>query len=203
MVEPVKPKPIERPNEAGAYAILNEARRAKLAMPGQSTEGTTYVVRLSNRLAVMHRTKGERATAVLHRRAIRRSRHPHGDTETACSTAEPHDHTSARHRLTGLKDRVVAIRALMENRRSVWRYHCRARSQRRGLDEMMDEFAHAAGLEVERHVDWDRYGNAAGPIRNPEMVDAGAVVCLAFPLESRKAPEDACSWRGKRIGLES
>lgn len=37
--------------------------------------------------------------------------------------------------------------------------------------------------EPEVHLaDWDRHGRSAGPIRNQEMVDAGATVCLAFPL---------------------
>lgn len=38
------------------------------------------------------------------------------------------------------------------------------------------------GLSIEVHrADWNTYGRAAGPIRNKEMVNLGAGLCLAFP----------------------
>ena len=72
-----------------------------------------------------------------------------------------------------------------------------------GADAMAKEYVGISSLrnilDHEPHdADWDRYGRAAGPIRNQEMVDAGADICLAFPLgESRgtrgcmKMAEDA------------
>lgn len=49
-----------------------------------------------------------------------------------------------------------------------------------GID---DSFATACvhlSVYAETHqADWDKHGNAAGPIRNQEMVDAGAAFCVA------------------------
>lgn len=50
-----------------------------------------------------------------------------------------------------------------------------------GADAIADEFVVTHWLNVERHpADWDTHGKQAGPIRNAEMVRAGADVCLAF-----------------------
>lgn len=50
-----------------------------------------------------------------------------------------------------------------------------------GGDAMADEWAAHYGVPAERHpADWDRFGRAAGPRRNAEMVAMGADTCLAF-----------------------
>jgi hypothetical protein len=64
-----------------------------------------------------------------------------------------------------------------------------------GCPSGADSFAHlwvgswwlSAGVREEVFpADWDKHGKAAGPIRNRQMVQAGADLCLAFPFgESR------------------
>lgn len=50
-----------------------------------------------------------------------------------------------------------------------------------GADAWTDQFAVTHFIEVERHqADWREYGKRAGFLRNGQMVDAGADVCLAF-----------------------
>jgi hypothetical protein len=53
-----------------------------------------------------------------------------------------------------------------------------------GADRIVDAWAlrrEDAGVTVKRHpADWRRLGKAAGPIRNQEMIDAGADLCIGF-----------------------
>ena len=56
-----------------------------------------------------------------------------------------------------------------------------------GADAIAEKLCQNYGIRTEVHLaDWDKHGRAAGPIRNQQMVDLGADICLAFPLgESR------------------
>jgi hypothetical protein len=72
-----------------------------------------------------------------------------------------------------------------------------------GLDRMADQLARSMGMTPEPHpADWDRHGRAAGPIRNQEMVDLGADICLAFfhPAAENRGTSD-CAARAKRAGI--
>lgn len=56
-----------------------------------------------------------------------------------------------------------------------------------GADTLAWKAAAAMGLSVEVHpADWKRHGKKAGPLRNAAMVNAGADVCVAFPLGTSK-----------------
>jgi hypothetical protein len=61
-----------------------------------------------------------------------------------------------------------------------------------------------AGAELRRGAaaDWDRFGKRAGPIRNAEMVAAGAMLCLAFHrfLPGSKGTKD-CARRALAAGI--
>lgn len=51
-----------------------------------------------------------------------------------------------------------------------------------GADSLADDWCRTFGVAVDPHpADWKRYGRAAGPIRNREMVNAGADLVIAFP----------------------
>lgn len=44
-------------------------------------------------------------------------------------------------------------------------------------------------LEVTYPADWEKFGTRAGPIRNAQMVKAGADLVLAFPLPDGKGTQ--------------
>jgi hypothetical protein len=57
-------------------------------------------------------------------------------------------------------------------------------------------------LEVEPHpADWIRHGSGAGPLRNTEMVRAGARQCLAFPDEQAMRGTSDCFTKAIRAGI--
>ncbi|AOZ64863.1 DrpA-like ssDNA binding protein [Mycobacterium phage Louie6] len=59
----------------------------------------------------------------------------------------------------------------------------------RGADDIADRWAWGARqsgwpVQIEKHeAEWDEHGKRAGVIRNQKMVDLGADVCHAFPLQ--------------------
>lgn len=60
-----------------------------------------------------------------------------------------------------------------------------------GADALVQAICDAAEIRTERHpADWNEHGKAAGPLRNQEMVDLGANVCLAFPHHGSRGTSD-------------
>jgi hypothetical protein len=64
----------------------------------------------------------------------------------------------------------------------------------RGADRIAHQEAQKLGLLVESHpADWERHGKRAGVIRNEEMADLGAELCIAFWDGSSKGTEHMIS----------
>lgn len=52
-----------------------------------------------------------------------------------------------------------------------------------GADRVVASYAQELGYTTEEHeANWRSFGRRAGPLRNAEMVDLGADLCLAFPM---------------------
>jgi hypothetical protein len=72
-----------------------------------------------------------------------------------------------------------------------------------GADRLAAQAAHRLGITVLRFpADWDRYGKAAGPIRNQQMLDEGRPdLVLAYPLPDSRGTWDMVR-RAVAAGIE-
>ena len=80
----------------------------------------------------------------------------------------------------------------------------------RGADSMAENYVKQTrdyfaghGFTIRSEVykaDWNKYGKGAGPIRNQQMVDTGADVCVAFRFEESRGTAD-CIRRAKAAGI--
>jgi hypothetical protein len=71
----------------------------------------------------------------------------------------------------------------------------------RGADSIAESIARRVGMQVECHpAAWDTRGRAAGVIRNSEMVNAGADVCLAF-IRNQSRGATHCAEAAERAGI--
>ena len=62
----------------------------------------------------------------------------------------------------------------------------------KGLDRIAASIAqNKFGWLVESYpAKWDKYGSGAGPLRNQQMVNQGADICIAFPLPGSRGTMD-------------
>lgn len=68
-----------------------------------------------------------------------------------------------------------------------------------GLDTMVATAAKQLGFQTEVFVaNWQKYDNAAGPIRNKEMLEAGAKLLIAF--QGGRGTTD-CVRQARKLGI--
>jgi len=73
----------------------------------------------------------------------------------------------------------------------------------RGVDEMSSKIWLELGGAVEAHpADWDRYGKQAGFVRNQQMVDMGANLCIAF-IKNNSRGASACARLAEKASIKT
>lgn len=112
--------------------------------------------------------------------------------------------------ITGSRD-WTDVRVIDETMRQVWlerpglplRRVTVVHGGARGADTIAESIARRVGMTVECHpAAWDTRGRAAGIIRNSEMVNAGADVCLAFIRNSSRGATH-CADLAEAKGIET
>ena len=72
-----------------------------------------------------------------------------------------------------------------------------------GADAIAESIAAELGWEIELHpAQWAEHGRAAGFVRNAEMVDLGADLCLAFIVDHSKGATMTAD-RAERVGVRT
>lgn len=70
-----------------------------------------------------------------------------------------------------------------------------------GLDRLARSWARWEGIPDEPYpADWNKYGKAAGPIRNQEMIDSKPDEAWFFPVGAARGTRD-CFERAERAGI--
>lgn len=83
----------------------------------------------------------------------------------------------------------------------------------KGADALAENYVHNTAqyltskgyrIRQEKHpANWDKHGRAAGPIRNQEMVDKGADICVAFvKVGAANRGTTDCANRARKAGIE-
>lgn len=71
----------------------------------------------------------------------------------------------------------------------------------RGADYIAGVYARRLGFSVEVHApNWDKYGKAAGAIRNKAMVDSDVDICLAF-IKNNSDGATMCADMAQNAGI--
>jgi len=73
----------------------------------------------------------------------------------------------------------------------------------RGADEMSSKIWLELGGAVEAHpADWDQFGKQAGFVRNQQMVDLGANLCIAFIKDNSRGASN-CARLAEKAGIKT